>query len=203
MVSSSEQFKDQEDGVEEGEELEQEEEEEENAAESNDETNDAKDNDDNVAAESEVVETVDKKPVKPVQKKTKKKDKGNSIGNSVVSLFWVSCVNYFSFRRRRHFGPSSKCFHWRWWWRKWKNKNRGMIFQLRFFVEIRNTSTHKHTTHKVVVFFAHKYTCTRTYLQLPAHTQVDRFISIWAHFWLNCFRHISQMLWIILMVSTV
>lgn len=45
-----------------------------------DEVNDAKENDDNVAAESSVVETVDKNPPKPVTKKTKKKDKGEKNG---------------------------------------------------------------------------------------------------------------------------
>lgn len=44
--------------------------------------NDAKDNDDNVPAESEVVEqTVVKKSPKPLQKKTKKKEKGKQIHN--------------------------------------------------------------------------------------------------------------------------
>lgn len=82
MVSSSEQNKEQDDESEDGEELEE-------GGEvelSNDEANDAKENDDNVPAESEVVETVDKKTPKPVQKKTKKKDKGKPIGNSVVSI---------------------------------------------------------------------------------------------------------------------
>lgn len=41
------------------------------------EVNDAKENDDNVAAESSVVETVEKLKPKPLTKKTKKKDKGN------------------------------------------------------------------------------------------------------------------------------
>lgn len=41
-----------------------------------DEVNDAKENDDNIAAESGVVETVEKNTPKPVTKKTKKKDKG-------------------------------------------------------------------------------------------------------------------------------
>lgn len=43
------------------------------------EVNDAKENDDNVAAESNVAETVEKAPVKPVTKKTKKKDKGKHL----------------------------------------------------------------------------------------------------------------------------
>lgn len=41
-----------------------------------DEVNDAKENDDNIAAGSSVVETVEKNTPKPVTKKTKKKDKG-------------------------------------------------------------------------------------------------------------------------------
>lgn len=76
MVSSSEQEKaDEAANSENGEEIEIEDDEE--ATNENDDSNDApKDNDDSVAAESEVVETVDKKTPKPAQKKTKKKDKG-------------------------------------------------------------------------------------------------------------------------------
>lgn len=63
------------------------EEEEEESELQSDDANDAKDNDDNVPAESEVVEeTVVKKSPKPVQKKTKKtKDKGKQIDNYDVS----------------------------------------------------------------------------------------------------------------------
>lgn len=46
------------------------------------EINDAKENDDNVAAESSVVETIEKNTPKPVAKKTKKKDKGNKFAKS-------------------------------------------------------------------------------------------------------------------------
>lgn len=76
MVSSAEQEKDELADSENGEEIEIEDDES-PKEEDDDELNDAKDNDDNVAAESEVVETVvDKKTPKPAQKKPKKKDKG-------------------------------------------------------------------------------------------------------------------------------
>lgn len=81
MVSSSELEKDaQADDSENGEEIEIEDDE--SAKEEDDTSNDAKDqSEDNVAAESEVVETVvDKKtPNKAAQKKTKKKDKGKLL----------------------------------------------------------------------------------------------------------------------------
>lgn len=92
MVASSENSKKDEEILEgdheadeEGEVSADEEEEEESELQSDD-ANDAKDNDDNVPAESEVVEeTVVKKSPKPVQKKTKKKDKGKQIDNYDVS----------------------------------------------------------------------------------------------------------------------
>lgn len=53
-----------------------------------DDVNDAKENDDNVGAESSVVETVEKDAPKPVQKKTKKKNKEEAgILDLVVSAF--------------------------------------------------------------------------------------------------------------------
>lgn len=96
----------------------------------------------------------------------------------------------FFFRRRRHFGLRSVSFHWRRWWRKWENKNRGMIpiISLNFNGKytLFNTSTRNlHIQIKSSFEYTHTHTHTHCTLYKLNNSYLTTFLL------LNCFRHIS------------